>query len=57
MANKAQKLPSGSWRVQVYDYTDDNGMKIYKSFVSKDKKKGKAKAELMAAQYALNKIK
>lgn len=25
----AKKLPSGSWRCQVYDYTDENG-KLYR---------------------------
>ena len=57
MANKAKQLPSGSWRCNVYDYTDENGKRIYKSFVSKDSKKGKAKAELMAAEFVLNKNK
>jgi hypothetical protein len=28
----AKKLPSGSWRCRVYDYTDDTGKKIYRSF-------------------------
>ena len=34
---KAKKLPSGSWRVRVYDYTDENGKRHYKSFTSKYK--------------------
>ncbi len=52
----ARKLPSGSWRCQVYDYTDENGKRIYKSFTSNDPSpKGKREAELQAAQYAIAK--
>ena len=29
---KAKKLPSGSWRAQVYDYTDSEGKRHYRSF-------------------------
>ena len=52
----AKKLPSGSWRVRVYDYTDSNGKKHYKSFTCDDTSaKGKRKCELMAAEWAANK--
>ena len=47
MANKAKKTPSGSWRVQVYDYTDASGKKHLKSFTASTK----AQAELMAAEF------
>lgn len=50
MAN-AMKLPSGSWRVQVFDYKDVDGKKHYKSFTSPDKRE----AEFMAAQWAIGK--
>lgn len=54
----AKKLPSGSWRCLVYDYTDSDGKRIYKSFTSEDPNpKGKREAELMAAEYAANKKK
>lgn len=43
----AKKLPSGNWRCLVYDYTDENGKKKYKSFTAPTKKA----AELAAAQY------
>lgn len=43
----AKKLPSGSWRVQLYDYTDDAGKRHYKSFTAPTKKE----AELAAAMY------
>lgn len=46
MAN-AKKLPSGSWRVQVYTGTDVNGKRIYKSFTAATKRD----AEYLAAQY------
>lgn len=53
---KAKKLPSGSWRVQVYDYTDKNGKRRYKSFTCDDPSPaGRRKAEYMAAQYAMDK--
>lgn len=34
---KAKKLPSGNWNVRVYDYTDKDGKKIYKSFTASTK--------------------
>lgn len=48
---KAKKLPSGSWRCQVYDYTDAQGKRHYKSFSARTKKE----AEYAAAEYALDK--
>lgn len=47
----AKKLPSGSWRCQIYDYTDENKKRHYKSFTAPTKKQ----AEFMAAEYALDK--
>lgn len=47
MLATARKLPSGSWRVQSYDYTDESGKRHYKSFTASTKDK----AELLAAQY------
>ena len=43
----AKKLPSGSWRVRIYDYTDSNGKQHYKSFTAKTKKE----AEKAAVNY------
>ena len=52
----AKKLPSGSWRCQVYDYTDANGKRHYKSFTSYNPTaKGKREAKRMAADYAYEK--
>lgn len=34
---KKNQLPSGQFRVQVYDYTDDDGKKHYKSFTAASK--------------------
>ncbi len=48
---KAKKLPSGSWRCQVFDYTDSTGKNHYKSFTAPTKKA----AELMAAQFMADK--
>lgn len=48
---KAKKLPSGSWRVQILDYTDENGKKHKKSFTAETKKE----AEFLAAEYKINK--
>ncbi len=47
---KAKKLKSGSWRVQVYDRTDENGKRHYKSFTAPTKKE----AEYKASEYALH---
>ena len=60
----AKKLPSGSWRCQVFShYEEVNGpdgsikkKRIYKSFTSDDPtKRGKKAAELAAAQYSAEK--
>lgn len=48
---KAKKLPSGNWRVLVYDYTDSNGKRHYESFTAADK----AEAEYQAAEFSINK--
>lgn len=48
---KAKKLPSGNWRVQVFDYTDDEGKRHYESFTADTKKE----AEFAAAEFAMNK--
>lgn len=53
---KAKKLPSGSWRCLVYDYTDEHGKRKYRSFTSDDPSPaGKREAELKAAKYAAEK--
>ena len=44
----ARKLPSGSYRVRKYDYTDENGKKHYKSFTASNK----AEAEQLARDYS-----
>ncbi len=41
---KKNALPSGSIRVQVYDYTDAEGKKHYKSFTAPTKKQAQARA-------------
>ena len=46
-----KKLPSGQWRTQVYDYTDANGKRHYRSFTADSKKK----SAFMAAEFAANK--
>ena len=48
---KAKKLPSGSWRVQVYSHKDSAGKRVYKSFTAKSK----AEAEMLAAGYKAGK--
>lgn len=45
MAKKKNQLPSGSFRVQVYDYTDVDGKKHYKSFTAPTKKQAQALAQ------------
>lgn len=61
---KAKKLPSGSWRCQVYSHTEEipqpdgstKKKRIYKSFTCDDPStKGKRKCEQMAAQWAVEK--
>lgn len=44
---KANKLKSGKWRARAYDYTDNTGVKHYKSFTADSKKE----AERMATEY------
>ena len=44
---KAKKLPSGSWRVQVYA-GEENGKRKYKSFTAPSRKE----AEYLAAEWA-----
>lgn len=52
----ARKLPSGSWRVSAYDYTDENGKIHRKSFTVKDPSpKGKRECERQAAEWAVKK--
>ena len=46
---KAKKLPSGSWRVNQYIGTDENGNKKFKSFTAATKKE----AEYAAAEYVM----
>lgn len=50
---KAKKLPSGSWRCQVYDYTDETGKRHYESFTADSKKE----AEYLAAAFSATKNK
>ena len=61
---KAKKLPSGSWRVQVFSHYEyiqqkDGSIKkkrIYESFTCTDpSNRGKREAERLAAEYAANK--
>lgn len=51
----AKKLPSGSWRCQVfshYEYIDGKKVRRYESFTSKDPSKaGKKEAERMASEW------
>lgn len=58
----AHKLPSGSWRVKVFDHYeyDENGKRhaVIQSFTSSDpSKNGKREAERMAAEWAYNRKK
>jgi len=48
---KAKKLPSGTYRCQVFDYTDLSGKRRYKSFTAETKKE----AEYKAAEFMVNK--
>lgn len=47
---KAKKLPSGNWRVQVFDYKDSSGKNHYRSYTAPTK----AEAEYMAAFFKKN---
>lgn len=49
----AKKLPSGNYRIRIYDYQDANGNQHFKSFTAPTKKQ----AELLAAEYAMSKNK
>lgn len=46
----AKKLPSGNYRVRVFDYSDPTGKKHYRSFTAPTKKE----AELLALTYTHN---
>ena len=46
-----KKLPSGNWRVRVYDYTDESGVRRYRSFTAATRKD----CAYMAAEFAQNK--
>lgn len=48
---KKNELPSGNIRIQVYDYTDLDGKKHYKSFTAPTKKQ----AQMLAADWKANK--
>lgn len=48
---KAKKLPSGSWNVRIYDYTDESGKPLYRSFTASTK----ADAEMQAASFKATK--
>lgn len=53
---KAKKLPSGSWRCLVYDFTDESGKRRYRSFTCDDPSPaGRREAERLAANFATNK--
>lgn len=49
MAN-AKKLPSGMWRVLLYDGKNVDGKRVYKSFTAETKKQAEADAALYAIQ-------
>ena len=44
----AKRLPSGSYRVQVYSHTDSTGRRHYESFTAPTKRE----AEMLAAEWA-----
>ena len=44
---KVKKLPSGNWRVQVFDYKDADGKRHYRSFTGATRRE----AEFMAAEW------
>ena len=46
-----KKLPSGNWRVRVYDYTDESNVRHYRSFTAATKKE----CSYMAAEFSQNK--
>lgn len=48
---KAKQLKSGNWNVRVYEYTDENGKKHYKSITASSKKDAEYKASLFALNH------
>ena len=48
---KPKKMPSGKWRVRVYDYTDSDNKKHYRSFTAPTRKE----VQFLANEYLLNK--
>lgn len=48
---KARKMPSGNWRIRLFDGTDKDGKEHFKSFTAPTKKE----AEYLAAEYAAKK--
>ncbi len=46
-----RKLPSGNWRVRVYDYTDESNVRHYRSFTAATRKD----CAYMAAEFSQNK--
>lgn len=51
MSNRAKRQPSGSWRAQVYDFTDAAGKRHYRSFTAPTR----VVAEARAAEFARSK--
>ena len=50
---RAKKLPSGSWRCQVFSHYDENGKMVRRSFtVSDPSPAGRRKCEALAAEWA-----
>lgn len=49
---KAKKLPSGKWRTLIYDFTDNDGKRHYKSFTAETKKE----SEYLAAKYVTDRV-
>ncbi len=51
MAKKKNQLPSGNYRIQVYDYTDSEGKRHYRSFTGASKRE----AQIRANEWKVNK--
>lgn len=50
---EAKKLPSGTWKLLVYDYTDSDGKQHYKSFTNNHTTPtGNREIELAAVKFA-----
>ena len=47
---KAKRLPSGSWRVQIFEGYDENGKRIYKSITASTKKEANSLAAIWIAE-------